>query len=200
MFGGAHSDWVLDTVFSSDDSHLISVSRDRSMKLTEVATQRFVDNISSITPGALKGGLQTVARRPKKDELLIGGADGVPKLYKTYREQARIIGDDFNKIRDFEGLPGRINAAEFTADGNRVVVGSSSDGTGEARVYNTDDAKLVSKAEGLPGPIYAVSFSPDGTRFAAAGFDGLVRLYETETGKLITEFAAAPVLPAVAVR
>ena len=27
------------------------------MKLTEVATQRFIDNITSITPGALKGGL-----------------------------------------------------------------------------------------------------------------------------------------------
>lgn len=48
---GAHSDWVLDTVFSADGSHLISVSRDRSTKLTEVATGRFVDNVTSITPG-----------------------------------------------------------------------------------------------------------------------------------------------------
>src|SRR5258708_18235778 len=52
LFQGAHGDWVLDTVFSVDGSHLISVSRDRSMKLTEVGTQRFVDNITSITPGA----------------------------------------------------------------------------------------------------------------------------------------------------
>src|SRR5262249_50025683 len=64
LFQGAHSDWVLNTVFSADSSHLVSVSRDRSMKLTEVATQRFVDNITSITPGALKGGLMTVARHP----------------------------------------------------------------------------------------------------------------------------------------
>jgi mono/diheme cytochrome c family protein len=66
LFQGAHSDWVLYTVFSSDGLHLVSVSRDRSMKLTEVATQRFIDNITSITPGALKGGLITVARRPDK--------------------------------------------------------------------------------------------------------------------------------------
>ncbi len=57
LYQGAHSDWVLDTVFSKDGTYLISVSRDRSMKLVEVATQRFVDNITSITPGALKGGL-----------------------------------------------------------------------------------------------------------------------------------------------
>src|SRR5262249_41090158 len=57
LFQGAHNDWVLNTVFSSDGAHLVSVSRDRSMKLTEVATQRFIDNVTSITPGALKGGL-----------------------------------------------------------------------------------------------------------------------------------------------
>ena len=59
---GSHNDWVLDTVFSVDGSHLVSVGRDMTAKLTEVATQRFVDNITSITPGALKGGI--AGRRP----------------------------------------------------------------------------------------------------------------------------------------
>ena len=36
---------------------LISVSRDMTAKLTELATQRFVDNLTSITPNALKGGI-----------------------------------------------------------------------------------------------------------------------------------------------
>src|SRR6202035_4099581 len=73
---GAHSDWVLDTGFSPDGSHLISVSRDMTAKLTEVATQRFVDNITSITPGALKGGIQAVDRHPTRDEIVFGGSDG----------------------------------------------------------------------------------------------------------------------------
>ena len=85
FFQGAHSDWVLDTVFSADSSHLVSISRDRSMKLNEVATERFVDNITSITPGALKGGLMTIDRNPKNDELLVGGADGTPKIYQMHR-------------------------------------------------------------------------------------------------------------------
>ena len=62
LFMGSHNDWVLDTAFSADGSHLISVGRDMAAKLTEVATQRFVDNITSITPGALKGGHRR--RRP----------------------------------------------------------------------------------------------------------------------------------------
>ena len=52
LYQGAHSDWALDTVFSADGSHLASVGRDATAKLIEVATQRFVDNITSITPGA----------------------------------------------------------------------------------------------------------------------------------------------------
>jgi WD40 repeat protein len=198
LYQGAHSDWVLDTVFSTDASHVISVSRDRSVKLTEVATQRFVDNITSITPGALKGGLMLVARHPTQDVLLIGGADGVPKLYKTYREKDRQIGDDFNKIIEFAPLPGRIRSGSFNADGSRVVVGGSSDGTGEARVYQTADGQMVCKTEGQHGPIYCVTFSPDGTRFAAGGFDGQVRIYDSNTGKLIQEFVSVPLAPSVA--
>lgn len=196
LFQGAHSDWVLDTTFSKDASHLMTVSRDRSMKLTEVATQRFVDNITSITPGALKGGLMTIDTRPDKDEVICGGADGVPKLYQIYRTKARVIGDDFNLIRQFEALPGRIYAVDFNTDGSRFVVGASEGQTGEVRVYQTDDAKLVSKAEGQGGPVYAVAYRPDGTQIASGGFDGVVRLNDPETGKLTKEFSAVPLTPA----
>ena len=146
LFQGAHSDWVLDTVFSNDSTHVISVSRDRSVKLIEVATQRFVDNITSITPGALKGGLEAVDRRPQKDELLIGGADGVPKIYKMIRTQARQIGDDFNLLKAYEAVPGRIYDVAFNNDGSRFAVGSSLDGTGEVRIYETDSMPSCSKS------------------------------------------------------
>ncbi len=193
LFQGAHNDWVLDTIFSVDASHLVSVSRDMSMKLTEVATQRFVDNITSITPGALKGGLQTVARHPKKDELLIGGSDGVPKIYKMYRQKKRVIGDDFNLIRAFEPMPGRIFKARYNADGSRIVAGSSFEGRGEVRVYEEANAKLVCKFEGQKGGIFALAYRPDGKEVASAGFDGVVRCNDPQTGKLLREFVPVPV-------
>jgi WD40 repeat protein len=246
LYQGAHTDWVLDTVFSSDGIYLVSVSRDMSMKLTEVATQRFIDNITSITPGALKGGLMAVARRPLQEkkmvksppdprdhlynELAVAGSDGVPRLYKMHRETKRVIGDDANRIREFAPMPGRIFALAFNADGNLLAAASSYNGHGEVRVYKVDRDKpnkqyialaaltarsgrglmsltllgdmhypgqIVSKFEGEHGAVYAVAFRPDGQQVASAGFDGVVRLNDPRTGKLIREFVPVPVSAAV---
>ena len=38
-----HDDWVRDTVFSMDGKSVFSVSRDKTVKQTDVATERFVE-------------------------------------------------------------------------------------------------------------------------------------------------------------
>jgi hypothetical protein len=198
LFQGAHGDWVLDTVFSVDGSHLVSVSRDRSMKLTEVGTQRFVDNITSITPGALKGGLMTVRRHPKRDELLVGGADGTPKIYRMFREKKRVIGDDFNLIRAFPVMPGRLCCVRFNKDGDRIVAASTFEEKGTVKVFNVSDGKQLAELAGEHGAVYTVACSPDGKTIASAGFDGVVRLNDAASGKLIKEFSPAPVRAKIA--
>ncbi|MEQ8789561.1 MAG: c-type cytochrome domain-containing protein [Pirellulaceae bacterium] len=192
LFNLAHSDWVLDTVFAVNSDHLVTVSRDRSMKLINVETQRFIDNITSITPGALKGGLLAVDRHPEKDELLVGGADGVPKIYRMYREKDRKIGDDFNLIKAFAGMPGRVFDVAFSRDGERIVAGSSNAGAGQVRVYAVEDGKEQMKIEIPQGGIFAVAISPDGKRVASGGFDGLVRIHDTASGELLHEFPPVP--------
>jgi WD40 repeat protein len=214
LFQGAHNDWVLGTTFSKDSTYLVSISRDRSVKLTEVSTQRFIDNITSITPGALKGGLMAVARNPQKtdakvkstaagtdmtekwyDELAIGGADGVPRLYKMHRTQKRVIGDDFNKIREYPAMAGRIHAIAFSPDGSQFAAGSSLDGKGQLWVYETASAKFVSKLEGEPSALFTLVYSPDGKQIVSAGFDGNVRLSDPTNGKVLKEWVGVP-LPA----
>lgn len=137
LFMGSHSDWALDTVFSADGSHLVSVGRDMTAKLTEIAEQRFVDNVTSITPGALKGGLAALARHPKRDEIVVGGSDGVPKVYRIFRQTVRVIGDDSNLMRAMPALPGRVMGVAVSPDGLRIAAASSLDGsTGEVAVYS----------------------------------------------------------------
>ena len=53
--------------------------------------------------------------------------------------------------------------------------------------------KLVAKVELPHAAVYAVAFSPDGKALAAAGADGIVRMFDPETGSPIREFAPAPV-------
>ncbi len=132
---GSHNDWVLDTVFTQNGSHIVSVGRDMSTKLTEVETQRFVDNVTSITPGALRGGLHSVARRPGHDEVLIGGADGVPQVYRVFRQAVRKIGDNANLLRKFPPMEGRIFAVDYSADGKLIVAASSLNGHGAVNIY-----------------------------------------------------------------
>jgi WD40 repeat protein len=194
LYQGSHDDWALDTVFSVDGKHLVSVSRDRTMKLIEVATERFIDNITSITPGALKGGLAAVDRHPTKDELLIAGADGAPKLYRMFRpaDKQRVIGDDYNHIRTFEALPGRLYAARFNRDGARLVAASSLDGHGEASVFDTETGMRVATFATDQGGLFTAAFNPAGTQFAVSGFDGHVRLIDAESGAVVKEFWSVP--------
>ena len=188
----AHADWVHGSTFSLANDHLISVSRDRSMKLTIVTNGQFVDNITSITPGALKGGLADVQRHPSKEEVLAAGADGEPRLYRIFRVQARRIGDDFNLIRSYPALPGRISDLDFSTSGAKFVCGSSTAVAGAARIYNTDDpAKIVNLAE-VTSPAFAVAFSPDEKQVAVSGFAGNVWLFDSESGALHKSFSAAP--------
>ncbi len=227
LFMGSHNDWALDTAFSKQGTNLVSIGRDMTAKLTEVATQRFVDNITSITPGALKGGLASMSRHPRRDEILIGGSDGIPKVYRIFRETPRKIGDDANLIAAFEPMPGRIFSVAMDADGKRFAAGSSLDARGRVDIYGyafdaataSEPIKKILAKEGpsrspeeraeldkaqrdsvkrlssLPTetPIYAVSFLPDGKRLAAAGADGMVRLIDPETGKVVKEFNPAPI-------
>src|SRR5262249_45230037 len=58
--------------------------------------------------------------------------------------------------------------------------------------YNAADGKRVATLEGERGAIYALAWHPDGKTIASAGFDGVVRLNDPQTGKLIKGFSPVP--------
>ena len=150
LFMGGHNDWVLDTVWSLNGDHLVSVGRDMSSKLTRVETQRFIDNITSITPGALRGGVNSVVRHPSQDHILVGGSDGVPQIYRMYRETARRISDNANLVRKYPPMNGRIWSVDFAPDGKTFAAVSSLNGTGQINLYKSEyDATITPELKKL---------------------------------------------------
>jgi len=182
LFMGGHSDWVLDTEFSTKGDYLVSVGRDMAAKLTEVKTERFVDNITSITPGALKGGMNAVVRHPSQDHVLVGGSDGVPQIYRMKRETARKIGDNANQIRRYPAMEGRIWAVAFRPDGKRFAAVSSLNGKGMINVYKSEyDATITPE---LKKAMETVRRNPDKNR-ALTPQEKLIEEFQTRGAELL---------------
>ncbi len=116
----------------------MSAGRDMTVKLTEIATERFIDNVTSITPGALRGGINSLARHPARDEILVGGSDGSPKLYRVFRQTARQIGDDANLVRKLPDMPGRIFSVAISPDAKFIAASSTLDRVSQIRVWQYD--------------------------------------------------------------
>lgn len=223
---GSHSDWALSTTFSVKGDHIISGGRDMSVKLTEVSSQRFIDNITSITPDALKGGVLALATHPYLEHIIAAGSDGLPRAYRIFREVSREIGDDAQLIADLFPMTGRVFSVRFSQDGKRIACGSGLDRAGEllicsydytndvprslrqimGKVPDTrkaeDKQKLADyKKEGIReiarigvsnSAIYSVAFTPDGATVAAAGSDGMIRLFNATNGAIVKEFVSVP--------
>ncbi len=161
LFMLSHSDWVLDTAFSPKGEFIVSVGRDMSVKLTRVETQQFIDNITSITPGALKGGVHAVVPHPTRDEILVGGADGVPQVYRLQRETARRIGDNANLVRRMDPVTGRIWCVAYSPDGKKAACCSSLDGKGWVDLYSADFDPAIPDAVRVAFEKVASGRSPD---------------------------------------
>lgn len=79
-------------------------------------------------------------------------------------------------------------APTFSADGGTFCVGSSG---GRVRVHDLPSGRLRGTIPAHHGYAYACDLSRDGTRLATAGFDGVVRLWSTETMAMQGEFRSA---------
>jgi WD40 repeat protein len=141
----------------------------------------------------VKGAEGTDTAEKVFEELLIGGSDGVPRLYKMHRVTKRVIGDDANKVREYESMQGRIYATCFDKNGAIFAAGSSLDGKGFIKIYQAEDGKVISRIESGLNPVYTIAFSPDGSKIATAGFDGTIKIFKIPSGEKEKDFIPVPI-------
>src|SRR5207244_1896038 len=93
--------------------------------------------------------LRCLVRNPKATQVLCGGDDGIPRLYKIFRTEVRTMNqEDHNLLRQYDKQPGTITALAFSYDGSLIAVGSE---TGLVNVYTAAEGKPVAALRGLQG-------------------------------------------------
>jgi tricorn protease-like protein len=181
-----HSDWVFATTWSVDGKRILTGSRDRAMKLIDASNGQFIDDINKLLEGVL-----CFAHHPKEDVVAYGGEMNATRTYKMAENQGRTAANnDSNLQKEFERMPGPVQAIAYSPDGSTIAVGSVG---GEARVYQAKDAKRLLTLKGHEGAIFALAFHPGTNWILTAGFEGTVRVFETTKGSLVRAFQPVPI-------
>jgi WD40 repeat protein len=179
-----HENWVLGTTFGIDSKRLVSVGRDRAAKLIDASAGQFLENVNQ-----MHGELAAVARHPKADEIVIGGEDRIPYVYRMDRPRNMKVGEDATLVRQLAAQDGAIFALDWSPDGKRVAVAGAGP---SVNIYDADTGSALASCKGHTAGIYAVAFSPDSAHLATGGFDGQVRLYSSSDCTLEKSFVPVP--------
>ena len=86
----------------------------------------------------------------------------------------------------------KVNDADFSADGGRIVTGSD-DMT--ARLWDGATGREIAVLRGHVEPVVRVAFTPDGERVVAHSRDGMARIWDTPCEAARGEPARAPDIP-----
>ncbi len=88
--------------------------------------------------------------------------------------------------RVIEGLPGKVNAVHFSADGRHLIAATGIAGLkGVAQLWDVERGKLIREFGGHTDILHDAEFSPDGRLLATAGYDRSIRIWEVATGRLV---------------
>lgn len=117
--------------------------------------------------------------------------DGQHLAASGYHELTLWKTTDGGLDRRVQGLSERIYGIAYSADGKWLATASGDPGQyGLSRLWIAEpggDGKPARELGESQDVAFAVAFSPDGKKLATAGADRIVRVYETETGKLLTQ-------------
>jgi WD40 repeat protein len=171
-----HSDWVLGVAYSTDGKKLITTSRDRTAKVYDLEK-----GTSAFTFPDHQAPVHGAAVMEDGKLLASGGEDGQLRTWtgEPGSKQVRAIGGFRKGVTRVAVRPGTSQV---------IVTGAE----GMVRVINAERGNVVGQLNGHTDWIYALAISKDGKYAATGAFNGEVRVWNLETGKLAKVFHASP--------
>ena len=168
----SHSDWVTAVAWNGDGTQLASASRDKTAKILDAKTGELL-----VTYSGHGEPVKGVAFHPDGKEVFSSGDDKKIHRWKIA---------DAKKSADI-GFGGEVFKL-FTS--GEFLFASSADKT--VRQFEAKSHKQIRSLSGHKDWALSVAYHAATKRLASGGFDGEIRIWNTEDGKLVTSFLAAP--------
>ncbi len=172
----AHSDQVFGVAFSPDGKLLASGGADKFVKVFEVPAGKLVKSFEGHTNHVLDVGWTADGKK-----LVSCGADA-DKMVKVWDYEK---GEKLRDVNAHKNQATRLVFVPKTA--NFITCG----GDGGSTQWSADNGNNMRAFPGAKDFLYAVAVSTDGKIVAHGGEEGVVRLYNGDTGTLIKELLPA---------
>jgi WD40 repeat protein len=167
-----HTNRVNDVKFSPDGTLLASASRDKTVKLWDVAT----------------GSLRQTLQPPNSN---YSNTDVLSAAFSPDGKHLAVVVADDNKITIWDVATGSVersisilspSAVAFSPDGKLLALGGANHGV---ILFDVATGARLQALWGHKGHIDTVTFSPDGKLVASGGWDSTAKLWDVGTGSLL---------------
>ena len=179
-----HTEAVYAVAFNAAGTLLASASADRSVKIWDVAKGVRLYTINDATDAVL-----TLAFRPGTNDLVAGGADKRLRAWTISTTGAAPVG---NTLAHTAGI---IRLA-VSPDGTRLATSSTNR---EVKVWAAADLHEQRQLGVQSDWVQALAFSADGNTLAIGRYDGTVSLFDSASGRRISDLIGSRA-PAVVAR
>ncbi|HWL10848.1 MAG TPA: c-type cytochrome domain-containing protein [Planctomicrobium sp.] len=167
-FRDAHSDTVLDLQFSRDGLKLVTCGADKFCRFFDVPNRTLMKSFEGHTDHVMG-----VALSLDEELLVSGGADQLIKVWDVETGELK---------RTIDTSSRQVTSVDFLGQSSEQILSSSGDH--HVRIHIAATGKLEKAFAESKGYVYVAIASADGQQIIAGGEDGIVRIWNIQTGKL----------------
>src|SRR5277367_2916293 len=145
----------------------------------------------AVVCGAVRGAVPIPDVPPKKPvtpqiNALAWRPDGKMIALGTFEEVRLVDPSTKAVVATLKGHTEQVRAVAFSSDGKMLAAaGGLPARGGEVKIWDLDARKELLTIKGHSDCIYSVAFSPDGKTLATGGYDKMILIWDTSTGKQI---------------